>query len=151
MRLLVVEDTARLAEFVAKILRQKGFAVDLVGLAKDAEAALAAHRHDGILLDFAPVVLATINSPVEVDGHRLPMGHRELALLELLLRRAGQIVKKATIEERLYGFGEEVESNAAEAHISRLRKKLAAAGSHAKIHTVRGVRTARLSHSPWIG
>ena len=49
---------------------------------------------------------------------------REWALLEALLQRPGQVLPKAALEERLYAFDREVESNAIEAHVSRLRKKL---------------------------
>ena len=43
------------------------------------------------------------------------------------------------IQETLYGYGEEVESNSVEVHMSRLRKKLAAAEAQFEIHTIRGV------------
>ena len=51
---------------------------------------------------------------------------REFALLQLLLERPGTILSRAQLEERLYGWGEEVESNAVEVHIHGLRKKLGA-------------------------
>lgn len=49
---------------------------------------------------------------------------REWALLERLSRRPGMTVSRAQMEDTLYGFGEEIESNAIEAHVSRLRSKL---------------------------
>ncbi len=49
---------------------------------------------------------------------------REWALIERLSRRAEMTVSRAQMEETLYGFGDEVESNAIEAHVSRLRAKL---------------------------
>ena len=51
MKVLVVEDNARLGMFVAEALRQSGFTIERVGLAKDAERALAAGRYDAIVLD----------------------------------------------------------------------------------------------------
>lgn len=60
---------------------------------------------------------------------------REWAVLECLLHRSGAIVSKAQIEETLYAFGSEIESNTVEVYISRLRKKL----GHDRISTVRGV------------
>ncbi|WP_193368612.1 response regulator [Pelagibius marinus] len=60
---------------------------------------------------------------------------REWAILDLLTRRATAVISKEQMEEALYDFGSEIESNTVEVHISRLRKKL---GRDA-IHTVRGV------------
>jgi DNA-binding response OmpR family regulator len=47
---------------------------------------------------------------------------KEFALLQLLMERPGNILSRAQIEERLYGWGEEVESNAVEVHIHGLRR-----------------------------
>jgi two-component system OmpR family response regulator len=49
---------------------------------------------------------------------------REWGVLEVLLRRKSKVVPKETLETAIYAFGDEVESNAIEAHISRLRAKL---------------------------
>lgn len=59
---------------------------------------------------------------------------REWAILDRLSRRPDDVVTKAELEGAVYGFGEEVDSNAIEAHVSRLRAKL----GHAAIETVRG-------------
>lgn len=69
------------------------------------------------------------------DGRPLELTAREWAVLEALLQHPGAIISKAQLEDRLYAFGEEVESNTIEAHVSRLRKKL----GHELIHTVRGL------------
>lgn len=68
-------------------------------------------------------------------GKFIDLTAREWALFEAFVQRPGQILSKAQLEERLYAFGEEVESNTIEVHISRLRKKL----GHGIIETVRGV------------
>ncbi|MCC7250481.1 response regulator transcription factor [Hyphomicrobium sp.] len=60
---------------------------------------------------------------------------REWALLECFARRLGTIVSKTKLEEALYEFGSEIESNAVEVYVSRLRKKL---GSSV-IRTIRGL------------
>jgi two-component system response regulator QseB len=60
-------------------------------------------------------------------------------LLELLLRRAGRVVAKGALEEGLYGFNDPATANSVETQMSRLRKKLEAAGAAIVIHTVRGV------------
>lgn len=64
---------------------------------------------------------------------------REMALLELLIGRAGRVVTKSFVEEQLFGQSEEVRSNAIEVYVHRLRKQLAELGANVEIHTVRGV------------
>ncbi len=63
---------------------------------------------------------------VHSDGRLVPITAREWALLEALLSRPGQLLSKAQLEEKLYAFDSEVESNTIEVHVSRLRKKLGA-------------------------
>ena len=55
------------------------------------------------------------------EGAEIALSPREFALLQLLMERPGTILSRAQIEERLYGWGEEVESNAVEVHIHGLR------------------------------
>jgi len=81
------------------------------------------------------VVLDPAAHQVTQDGAEVALSPREFALLQLLMERPGTILSRAQIEERLYGFGEEVESNAVEVHIHGLRRKLGASF----ILTVRGV------------
>jgi two-component system OmpR family response regulator len=69
------------------------------------------------------------------SGEEVELTAREWAILECLLHRLGTIVSKAKLEEALYAFGAEVESNAVEVYVSRLRKKL---GSDT-IRTLRGL------------
>jgi len=68
-------------------------------------------------------------------GRPIDLTAREWALFEAFVQRPGQIMSKAQLEERLYAFGAEVESNTIEVHVSRLRKKL----GHSVIDTVRGI------------
>lgn len=59
-------------------------------------------------------------------GKTVTLTAREWVLIEAFLQRPSQLFSKATLEERLYSFDTEIESNALEVHISRLRKKLGA-------------------------
>jgi two-component system OmpR family response regulator len=68
-------------------------------------------------------------------GKPVQLTAREWALFEALLSRPGQLLSKAQLEEKLYAFDAEVESNTIEVHVSRLRKKLGAA----VIETERGL------------
>ena len=71
---------------------------------------------------------------VTADGRRVLLSRREFAILHALLERPGQILSRSQLEERLYGWQEEVESNAVEVHVHNLRAKL----GRSTIETVRG-------------
>lgn len=68
----------------------------------------------------------------------LALSRREAALLELLIRRAGSVVTRDQIETSIYSFEQEITPNAIEALVSRLRKKLRAAGDRTFV-TLRGI------------
>jgi two-component system response regulator QseB len=72
---------------------------------------------------------------VRWKGRDVALSAREFALLEALADRAGSYLTRAQLEERLYGWGEEIGSNAVEVHIHALRRKLDAA----LIRNVRGM------------
>lgn len=75
------------------------------------------------------------NHRLSVAGEPVLLTGREWAVLDLLIARPGAIVAKDRIEEALYAFGSEIESNTVEVYISRLRKKI----GKDRIRTVRGV------------
>ena len=75
------------------------------------------------------------HGPLQIDlaarsirraGRPVALTAREWALFEALLSRPGQLLSKAQLEDKLYAFESEVESNTIEVHVSRLRKKLGA-------------------------
>jgi len=70
-----------------------------------------------------------------LDGQAVDLSPKEFAILLHLLENAGRVLSREQLEQSLYGWGEEVESNAVEVHIHHLRKKL---GSEL-IRTLRGV------------
>ena len=69
----------------------------------------------------------------------LVLPRRESAILEHLMRRAGRVVPKTVLEEKLYGIDDELGSNAIPVHVHHLRRKLLDRGATVEIHTVRGV------------
>lgn len=69
------------------------------------------------------------------EGRPIPLTAREWVLFEAFLSRPNQVLSKAQLEERLWSFDAEVESNAIEVYVSRLRRKL----DHTVIETVRGL------------
>jgi len=72
---------------------------------------------------------------VTLDGAPVALSAREFALLHALLEHPGRPMSRTRLEERLYGWGEQVESNAVEVHVHALRRKLGAGW----IRTLRGV------------
>lgn len=74
-----------------------------------------------------------------IGGERLALPRRETDLLEVLMRRAGQVVPRRAIEDAIYIADETPGPNALEASVSRLRRCLRGGGAQADIHTVRGI------------
>ncbi|MET4088125.1 DNA-binding response OmpR family regulator [Bradyrhizobium sp. S3.5.5] len=74
-----------------------------------------------------------------VDGAPLELPRRELLVLEALVRRMGRTVLRSALEEAVYSFDDEIQSNALDTHVSRLRRKLAEADAYVEIHGIRGV------------
>ena len=87
------------------------------------------------LFEFGPLVLNPATREFFRDGKRVLLSSREYLILAALMERPGALLSRAALEERLYGWGEEVESNTVEVHIHNLRKKIGAE----LIRTVRGV------------
>jgi len=74
-----------------------------------------------------------------VGGARIDLSRRELALLEELVRACERTVVRELLEDRLYSFDEAVTPNALEQTVSRLRRRLAGAGSSVTLETKRGI------------
>jgi len=74
-----------------------------------------------------------------IDGQPFELPRRELLVLEALIRRMGRTVLRSALEEAVYNFDDEIQSNALDTHISRLRRKLAEADAGVEIHGIRGV------------
>ena len=214
MRILIAEDDRVLADGLLRALRNAGYSVDQVANGTEADAALASHSFDLVILDLGlpklhglevlrrlrargaavPVLILTADDGVEqrVKGldlgaddymakpfslqelearvraltrrglgsasalirhgplsfdangrvayfneQMLDLSARELSLLEVLLQRAGRLVSKDQLVERLCEWGEEVSNNAIEVYIHRLRKKIE--HGPVRIATVRGL------------
>ena len=87
------------------------------------------------LVEHGRLVLDPASHEVRLDGTPVALSAREFALLHALLEHPGRPFSRTQLEERLYGWGEEVESNAVEVHVHALRRKLGAEW----IKTLRGV------------
>jgi len=80
-----------------------------------------------------------LNLDVTSGSVPLDLPRRELLVLQALARRKGKTVLRSTLEVAVYNYEEEIQSNALDAHISRLRKRLADADAGVTIHNIRGV------------
>ena len=216
MKLLLVEDTEKIATLISKQLTQQNFVVDHAPNLSMAREALQLSSYDVVILDrmlpdgdgvdlikfskkktlnnrflilsalgeviektkgldlgaddylakpFEPTELiarirALLRRPLpvveqvwkcgnlifDVDSHNatikdelLVLNRRELSVLEVLIRNVGRVVTRSQMENAIFGYDDEIQSNTLEAHVSRLRKRLIEADAGVKIHTVRGV------------
>jgi DNA-binding response OmpR family regulator len=110
--------------------------VDLHELAARLRALVRrAHGQPRELLRAQGVVLDPAARCVELDGAPVALSTREFDLLHALMLAAGRVLSREQLEEQLYSWGQEVESNTIEVHIHHLRRKL----RPELIQTVRGV------------
>ncbi len=214
MRILIAEDDQVLADGLLRALRNTGYSVDRVANGSEADAALAAHGFDLLILDLGlpklhgvevlrrlrargnsvPVLILTAADSIEqrvrgldlgaddymakpfslqelearvraltrrglgtasavlrhgplsfdatgrvayLNEQLLDLSARELGLLEVLLQRAGRLVSKQQLVERLCEWGDEVSDNAIEVYVHRLRRKIE--HGPVRIATVRGL------------
>jgi two-component system, OmpR family, response regulator QseB len=87
------------------------------------------------LLESGRITLDPVRREVRLDGQEVSLSAREFALLEALMQRPGAVLSREQLEDAIYGWGEEVGSNAVEVHLHNLRRKIGAE----TIRNVRGV------------
>jgi two-component system OmpR family response regulator len=215
MRILLLEDDARLGPLLARGLRAEGYAVDPAATVEDARWLAGENAYDVLVLDimlpdgdgmtltahlrdagnWTPTLLLTARDAVAdrvrgldvgaddylvkpfafeellarlralerrapaprpaavqvgalrvdparrevtVEGRRVPVSAREFALLELLARRADQVLDRGTILEHVWDWAYDGVSNVVDVHIHALRSKLAEFPGAPAIETVRG-------------
>jgi DNA-binding response OmpR family regulator len=87
------------------------------------------------VIEHGPLTVSPARREVKLRGEPVALSAKEYALVEALTDRPGIVLSRAQLEERLYGWGEEISSNAIEVHIHNLRRKL----GEDVIRNVRGV------------
>lgn len=87
------------------------------------------------VIEIGPLSFDPANRTASVDGQPLTLSATELRLLEVLVAARGRLLSKAQIEERLYDWTTEIESNTVEVYVSRLRRKI----GKDLIRTIRGL------------
>jgi two-component system OmpR family response regulator/two-component system response regulator QseB len=116
-------------DYLAKPFDMGELAARLRALVRRASGKISATlQAAGVELEPATHRVSYRNQPVDLPA-------KEFAVLHALMLNAGRVLSRAQIEEQLYAWGEEVESNAVEVHIHHLRRKL----FPELITTIRGV------------
>ena len=87
------------------------------------------------VIERGPLTLNPATHEVRLEGRAIDVSSREFALLLALAERAGSVVSRSQLEEKLYGWNEAVGSNAIEVHVHNLRRKL----GESIIRNVRGL------------
>lgn len=216
MRVLVVEDNARLGSLIAKLLRDDGHTVDLAATVEEARSALTVAEHEVVLLDLslpdgdgrdvldlmrrsggsALVLVVTARSDIvdrvqalnsgaddyivkpfsddeliarvralgrrsrpmrenvlsagnvsldtesmtlAIAGRPVAIPRRELLVLSALLAQQGKVLPREKLDNAVYSLDSPVTTNAVEAAVSRLRKRLDEAGATVKVTAMRGI------------
>jgi two-component system, OmpR family, response regulator len=85
------------------------------------------------------VMLDLLSRDVRRDGREVRLQPREFAILEQLMRHAGQVVTRTMLLETIWGFHFDPQTNIVESHLSRMRSKLNAGFAADPIETLRGV------------
>ncbi|MRD45989.1 response regulator [Caenimonas koreensis DSM 17982] len=108
---------------------------DLDELVARVRAVLRRRAGSPLLLECGELTLDPVRKDVRLRGAPVHLSAREFALLEALMQRPGAVLSREQLEDTVYGWGEEVGSNAIEVHLHNLRRKLGAD----TIRNVRGV------------
>lgn len=88
---------------------------------------------------FGNLTLDPRSNEVAVAGGFVDLARREYLVVEALIRRANRIVTRSMLVDAVYTIDDQIESNALDAHVSRVRRKLGLAGASVEIRAVRNV------------
>ncbi len=129
-----VEDRVKGLDYGADDYLAKPFDLDELSARLRALQRRSGSIESSPIIVYGNITLDPASHLVTVDGNPVNIPRREFALLQKLLQNAGRVLSREQLAQSLYGWDEEVDSNALEVHIHNLRKKL---GNF--IRTIRGV------------
>ncbi len=156
MKLLVAEDEPKTGSYLQQGLTEAGFTVDRVTTGTDALQYALSEVYDLLILDVMMPgldgweVLRMVRSagheiPVLLKrravraGKRIDLTAKEFSLLELLMRRRGEVLPKSLIASQVWDMNFDSDTNVIEVAVRRLRAKVDDDFEHKLIHTVRGM------------
>jgi len=116
-------------DYVVKPFRLEEIAARLRALVR------RSHGEAAPVLKVGAITLDPATRAVTVRGRPVELSTREFGVLRELMLNAGRVLSRDQLQQRVYRWGEEVESNAIEVHVHHLRRKLSASA----IRTIRGV------------
>jgi DNA-binding response OmpR family regulator len=93
----------------------------------------------GAKISAGSLVFDLAHEDVDVNGLRIDLPRRELRVLATLIKRRGRTVQREALENAVFGFDDEIQSNTLDSHVSRLRRRLNAVSAGVEIHSIRGV------------
>jgi two-component system copper resistance phosphate regulon response regulator CusR len=97
------------------------------------------NRPSNAILTVADLALDRVDHTVKRGGHNIDLSPKEFALLEFLMRHAGQAVTRMAIVEQVWKLNFDTMTNVVDVYINYLRRKVDTGYEHALIRTVRGV------------
>src|SRR6266446_539889 len=153
MRILLVENERKVANFIARALRENSYAVDVAETGKKALEVNTDVTYDAILLDLVRRGFHSGNArlcyvDLLIDRHRrratrdqdvIPLTAKEFALLVLFLLHAPELVTRGEIVKHVGDCHFDSGTNLVEVYVNRLRQKIDQHRPAKLIHSVRGV------------
>eukprot|EP01132_Coremiostelium_polycephalum_P022511 gene22511-26724_t len=167
MKLLIVEDQPKTGHYLRQGLAEAGFNTELVADGTSGQHLALTGDYDLLILDpfafsellarvrsllrrgssppqetslqLADLRMDLIRRRVERDGQRIDLTAKEFSLLELLLRRQGEVLPKSLIASQVWDMNFDSDTNIIEVAIRRLRLKVDDNFPNKLIHTVRGM------------
>src|SRR5205823_4919085 len=144
MRILVIEDNHRLSSSLASNLTHEGYSVDTAYDGQEGQDLAELTTYDLIILDILlpkkdDLEVDPVMHTVEREGRPIDLTPKEFALLEFLLYHPNQVVTRELIEQHIWNYDFESESNVIDVYVRRLRRKIDDPFATKLLTTVRGV------------
>src|SRR5207244_4042462 len=143
MRILLIEDEAKVASFIRRALEEESYAVDVCvdGMQGLARGGVVLRRRSGEpagVLQGEDLVLSPATGDVTRGGRRIELTSKEYALLEYLMRNVGRVLTRPMIAEHVWNLDFDTFTNVIDVYVNYLRNKIDRGWDRKLIHTVRG-------------
>ena len=99
-------------------------------------------------MDYGGLIIDPVTRQVTRDGKLIDLTNKEYALLEMLMRRPGQVITRTALMESVWGYDFDTSSNVLDVYMNFLRKKIDQKFEKKLLHTMRGVGYVLREESP---